>query len=198
MPSGDLDGDNVPDCTKMDEDDDDTEEPEEGDRIFAVCILVPPPVETIAAMVNISQRLAEAFQRNNMPKSFQDHVLANLHDFKDVFLKTSFDTLPEQKPWDHTVELIPDADPKSCKVYPLLVAEQAKLDKFLEENLRTGHIRLSKSPMASPFFFIKKKDGVLQPVQDYRALNAMTVKNWYPLPLISKLVNQLKGAEIFH
>jgi hypothetical protein len=51
--------------------------------------------------------------------------------------------------------------------------------------------------MASPFFFIKKKDGSLRPVQDYRKLNLVTVKNSYPLPLISDLINQLRGARYF-
>jgi len=51
--------------------------------------------------------------------------------------------------------------------------------------------------MASPVFFIKKKDGTLWLVQDYRALNAMTVKNKYPLPLISELINKLRGAKYF-
>jgi hypothetical protein len=49
----------------------------------------------------------------------------------------------------------------------------------------------------APFFFVKKKDGSLQPVQDYQALNAATVKNWYPLPLIDDLVNKLQGAQYF-
>jgi hypothetical protein len=49
----------------------------------------------------------------------------------------------------------------------------------------------------SPVFFIKKKDGALRLVQDYRALNAKTVKNTYPLPLISDLINQLQGARYF-
>jgi hypothetical protein len=51
--------------------------------------------------------------------------------------------------------------------------------------------------MASPVFFIKKKDGALRFVQDYRALNTMTVKNRYPLPLINDLINRLKGAQFF-
>jgi len=75
--------------------------------------------------------------------------------------------------------------------------EQKELDAFLEENLRTGRIRPSKSPMAAPVFFIKKKDGSLRLVQDYCALNSMTVKNKYPLPLISELVSQLRGARYF-
>ena len=75
--------------------------------------------------------------------------------------------------------------------------EQKELDQFLKENLETGQIRPSKSPMASPVFFIKKKDGTLRLVQDYWALNAMTVKNKYPLPLIFKLINKLRGAKYF-
>jgi len=51
--------------------------------------------------------------------------------------------------------------------------------------------------MASPVSFIKKKDGSLRLVQDYRMLNDMTVKNKYPLPLISELVNQLCRAKYF-
>jgi len=75
--------------------------------------------------------------------------------------------------------------------------EQKELDFFLEENLHTGRIHPSKSPMAAPVFFIKKKDGSLQLVQDYRVLNFMTVKNKYPLLLISELVLQLRGAKYF-
>jgi len=51
--------------------------------------------------------------------------------------------------------------------------------------------------MAAPVFFIKKKDGSLQLVQDYRALNSITVKNKYPFPLISELISQLRGAKYF-
>ena len=51
--------------------------------------------------------------------------------------------------------------------------------------------------MASPFFFVKKKDGTLRPVQDYRKLNKMTVKNCYPLPLIQELIDKLKDAKVF-
>jgi len=78
-----------------------------------------------------------------------------------VFSKASFDQLPDWKVWDHVIELIPDSNPTNCKVYPLAPNEQAELDVFIQENLSTGRIRPSKSPMASPVFFIKKKDGTL-------------------------------------
>jgi hypothetical protein len=75
--------------------------------------------------------------------------------------------------------------------------EQTELNKFLVEQLDKGYIRPFKSPKASPFFFVKKKDGQLQPVQDYQRLNAGTVKNVYPLPLINELVDKLRDATIF-
>ena len=72
-----------------------------------------------------------------------------------------------------------------------------ELDVFLEKNLCTRQIQPSKSPITALVFFIKKKDGSLQLVQDYYVLNAVTVKNRYPLPLISELVSQLRGAKYF-
>jgi len=118
-------------------------------------------------------------------------------EFRSVFAKEDFDILLEYHKWDHVIELIPGAEPKLLKVYSLSLLEQAKLDAFLEENLHTGRIQPSKSPIAALVFFIKKKDGLLRLVQDYHALNAITVKNKYPLPLISELVSQLRGARYF-
>jgi Reverse transcriptase (RNA-dependent DNA polymerase) len=88
-------------------------------------------------------------------------------------------------------------NPKSFKNYNLTPAEQNKLDKFLQENLKKGYIRPLQSPMASPFFFVSKKDGKLQPCQDYWYLNDWTIKNSYPLPLISEIMDKLKGAKYF-
>ena len=78
---------------------------------------------------------------------------------EDVFSKKSFNVLPEQKVWDHAIELAPGSKPSNCKVYLLLPKEQNELDAFLWENLQMGCIWPSKSLMASPVFFIKKKDG---------------------------------------
>ena len=57
-----------------------------------------------------------------------------------VFNKEEFDELPERRPWDHAIELVPGAKPVDCKVYPLNLKEQKALDEFLEENLRSGRI----------------------------------------------------------
>src|SRR5271168_2880562 len=88
-------------------------------------------------------------------------------------------------------------EPKSFKNYNLTPAEQTELDKFLKKNLDKGYIRPLQSPMASPFFFVSKKDGKLRPCQDYRYLNDWTIKNSYPLPLILEIMDKLKGAKYF-
>ena len=72
-----------------------------------------------------------------------------------------------------------------------------ELDKFLKGNLEKGYIQKSESPMASPFFFIEKKDRKLWPCQDYQFLNEWMIKNAYPLPLISEIMDKLKGAKYF-
>jgi len=82
-------------------------------------------------------------------------------------------------------------------VYPLAEGQQEALDKFLDEYLAKGYIRRSNSPYASPFFFVKKKDGKLRPVQDYHALNNWTVRNTYPLPLIKELISKLVKKKWF-
>ena len=119
----------------------------------------------IRASSTISQRLVEAHQANT---EALNPVLEYLKEFTSVFSKQSFDTLPEPKEWDHAVELIPGSKPTGCKIYPLSPTEQKELDIFLKENLETGRIRPSKSPILSLVFFIKKKDGSLRLVQDYR------------------------------
>jgi hypothetical protein len=120
-----------------------------------------------------------------------------LSEFRDVFSKTEFDRFLERRKWDHAIELVPGCKEFTSKIYLLSLEEQKHLDEFLEENLRSGRIQPSKSPFASPFFFVRKKDGKLQPVQDYRKLNAITVKNCYPLPLISKVIHKLQQAKYF-
>jgi len=125
----------------------------------------------------------------------KEKIPEEYQDFNDrVFNKVVFEKLPDQSKWDHAIELIPNATLKDCKIYPLNIKEQEELDKFLEEHLKSGRIRLSKSPCAAPFFFVKKKNGSLQPVQDYRQLNEATIKNKYPLPLIQELIDKVRGA----
>src|SRR5260370_33567175 len=72
--------------------------------------------------------------------------------------------------------------------------EDATLREFLEEQQQKNYIHPSISPYTSPFFFIKKKNGKLRPVQDYRKLKHITIRNMAPVPRASEHIHDLGGA----
>ena len=149
----------------------------------------------INAKTNLAMDMAI---ENNLKK--QEHMVEEMvsteyHEFLDVFSEEKAARFPESKEWDHKINMKEGFKPKSFNIYNLTLEEQIKLDKFIKENLEKGYIQPSQSPMASPFF--KKKDGKLRLCQDYQYLNDWTVKNAYPLPLISELMDKLKGAKYF-
>ena len=118
--------------------------------------------------------------------------------FKCLFSEEASHHFPPKCAWDHAIEFKPDAlDIIDCKVYLMMQMEDKVLKDFIKEQHTKGYIRPLKSPYASPFFFIKKRDGKLRPVQDYRRINNYTIRNQYPLPLISELAANLSNAHIF-
>ena len=124
------------------------------------------------------------------------HVPPEYHEFGDVFSKQASERMPVRKPYDHTIELTGPL-PKPAKLYPLNLEERTSLDAWIDEQLAKGYIRTSKSPTAAPVFFVKKKDGSLRLVQDYRALNAVTKKDKFPIPRIPDLIDRLSQSSIF-
>ena len=113
-----------------------------------------------------------------------------------VFSQEESKWLPKPRPWDHAIDLKPDAPTSfDCKIYPLAPKEQEALEEFLKEHQEKKYIEPSKSLYASPFFFVKKKDGKLWLVQDYRQLNEWTIPNNYPLPLIRDIIPCLAGKK---
>ena len=83
------------------------------------------------------------------------------------------------------------------KVYPLSRNEKEEVQKFINKHLKKGYIRPSKSPQTLPVFFVGKKDGGKRIVMNYRRLNKQTVKNNYPLPLITDLVDSMGNKRVF-
>ena len=117
--------------------------------------------------------------------------------FASIFLKEATDHILPFCLYDHEINLDESFKPKIGKVYFLSPEEWKATEDFLDENLKTSKIHPSNSPQASPFFFVKKKDRGLWPCQDYRYVNEHTVRDAYPLPLISNLIDKLQGAKIF-
>ena len=98
---------------------------------------------------------------------------------------------------DLAIDLQPGKEPPYGPIYPLSPRELAALKEFLEENLAKGFIRESKSPAGAPILFASKKDSSLRLYIDYRGLNSITIKNQYPLPLITKIMDRVTGARYF-
>ena len=82
-------------------------------------------------------------------------------------------------------------------IYNLSPVELETLREYIDENLGNGFIRHFRSPAGAPIFFVKKKNGSLRLVVDYRGLNKVTIRNRYALPLISNLLERLSGAKYF-
>ena len=118
-------------------------------------------------------------------------------DLKAVFSKARATSLPPHRPYDLAIELLPSTSPPRGRLYSLSSPETAAMNKYICESLAAGIIRPSSSPAGAGFFFVGKKDGTLRPCIDYRGLNNITVKNRYPLPLMSSAFELLQGAKIF-
>ncbi|KAG1927362.1 retrotransposable element [Pimephales promelas] len=119
------------------------------------------------------------------------------HDLREVFSRSRATSLPPHRPYDCGIELLPGTTPPRGRLYSLSVPEREALENYLSDSLRAGTIVPSSSPAGAGFFFVKKKDGSLRPCIDYRGLNDITVKNRYPLPLMSSAFEILQGATIF-
>src|SRR6266404_6274180 len=124
-------------------------------------------------------------------------VPAQYRMYAKVFSEQASHRLPQHQPWDHAIDLIPGTTFRKCSVYHLTPNETTALKDYITDHLCQGYIHPSKLPMASPFFFVDKKDGKLCPVQDYHHLNDITVKNAAPLPLIPDLIDKLHNARYF-
>lgn len=120
------------------------------------------------------------------------------HEFGRIFDAESFKELPPHRDYDCAIEFKEDSDlPKPGKMIPLSRLEEVTLDEFEKGELRDGKIRPSKSSVASPCFYVKKADGGLRLVTDYRKINEITKSDKFPLPLRGDLIEKLKDAKIF-
>ncbi|KAK3536778.1 hypothetical protein QTP86_025088, partial [Hemibagrus guttatus] len=117
--------------------------------------------------------------------------------FSDVFCPKRASKLPPHRPWDCAIDLLPGEPVPRGRIYPLSIPEEKAMEEYIKEALDQGYIHPSTSPAASSFFFVAKKDGGLRPCIDYRALNRITVKFRYPLPLVPAALEHLRGATIF-
>ena len=116
--------------------------------------------ECFTILTRLVQEALQYQKEVKVPKEYQRHA--------KVFSEEESHRFPPSRPWDHAIELKEGApEAINCKIIPTTKEEDEALKKFIKEQLEKGYIRKSKSPYASAFFFIKKKDGKLWPLQDY-------------------------------
>jgi hypothetical protein len=117
-------------------------------------------------------------------------------EYPDVF-PDELPGMPPDRDIEFAIELQPGTAPVSKRPYRMPPVELVELKKQLQELLDKGFIRPSTSPWGCPALFVKKKNESLRLCVDYRPLNAVTIKNKYPLPRIDVLFDQLVGAKVF-
>ena len=142
--------------------------------------------------------LASTTTQEPSPDPDLSQIPPEYHEFAEVFSKKESDKLPEHRPYDHRIQLEEGAIPPSAQpIYHLTPEELDVLRKYIDENLIKRFLRPSHSPCGAPVLFVKKPDGSLRLCVDYRALNKLTIKNRYPLPLIGELLDRLSNAKFF-
>ena len=113
----------------------------------------------INSTMSHSQAFAAKYEGNPQDEELdlKKAVPIEFHEYLDVFSDEKSTRFPKSTPWDHKIELKEGFQPKSSKIYPLTPEEDKMTKEFIDDNLKKGFIRPSKSPMASPFFFVDKK-----------------------------------------
>jgi hypothetical protein len=115
-----------------------------------------------------------------------------------VFSEQASQRLPKHTIWDHAIELTPEApDTLPGRLLPLTQEEIQAASDFVKEHLERRTIVCSKGPYAANFFFVKKGNGKLRPVQDYRPVNKYTIRNRNVSPLIPQVIDCLVGCTLF-
>jgi len=119
------------------------------------------------------------------------------YDFLNVFSQELADILPPYRPYNHKIDIEPGKTPSYGPLYRMLREELFVLEKTLKDQLDKGFIRASTSSASCPVLFVRKPGEGLRFCVDYRELNAITVKNRYPIPLIREILNRLIRAKYF-
>jgi hypothetical protein len=134
---------------------------------------------------------------NSVPGVASQKLQKLLTEFQDVFPEELPNELPPDRGVHHTIPLEENAKPPFRPLYRVSPAELKEIEAQVKALLDKGFIEPSASPFGAPVLFVKKKDGTLRMVIDYRALNRLTVKNKFPLPRIDDLLDKLSGANYF-
>ena len=145
----------------------------------------------------VVEKEEELDEEDMIVRKTKEMVPRQFHKYLKIFEKKNSERMLTRKAWDHAIDLREGFVPKKGKIYSLLRLEREEVQEFVKDQLRKGYIRPLKSPQMSLVFFVPKKNGKKRMVQDYQYLNSWTIKNNYPLPLISDLIDSIGKRKVF-
>ncbi|GKB30446.1 ty3-gypsy retrotransposon protein [Tanacetum coccineum] len=151
--------------------------------------------QAIASMHTLIFQHAEP--STTIPKTTPEdpHIHNLLNEYSHVF--DSPTSLPPQRNYDHHIPLAPNASPVNVRPYRYPHYQKQIMTDLIAEMLKDGLIKPSHSPYSSPVLLVRKKDGTWRFCVDYRALNAVTIRDRFPIPTVDELLDELHGARIF-
>jgi hypothetical protein len=178
---------------------------DQGLYVFAAQMDVQPSHDGSTPLVSISSVLTTKDYQKSDIRTDERGVPFQYQKFSDVFAPKTEPPrpLPPHRQYDLGIEIVKDENgkevplPSAGKVYPISPAEEKVLQEYLTNALARGWITNSTSPVAAPCFFVKKPNGGFRLCIDYRAINSVTIKNKYPLPLLADMFPKLGRAKIF-
>ena len=154
------------------------------------------PADLVTDMENYAVHM-NSLCYNKKDDNVYDVLPPKYHDFVNIFQAAEKQSLLKRGPHDHAIDLEPGQQPPFRKLYSMSPAELDVLKVYLNNAVKAGIICKLILPAASPIMFVPKSDSSLQLVIDYRCLNNITIKDRYPLPLISDMLDRLQGAKKF-
>ena len=136
------------------------------------------------------RQIATSLQRWNFYHQNTGNTATYSKNLKRVFF------LPKHSENDHEIVLEAPGKLATGYIYNTNEEETKVLQVYIEKNLKKGYIRYSKSKITQPVMFVPKKNGELKMCVDYNRINAVTVKNKYPLPLMADMKSKFKTQDI--
>ena len=145
--------------------------------------------------INEELQIASGDSGEKFPADLPEVIISVLEQYRSVFSQPR--GMPPQRLFDHRIHLLPGTQPINVRPYRYPYFQKAEIEKQVRDMLEQGIIQRSQSPFSSPVLLIRKKDGTFRFCIDYRALNAATVPDHFPIPTADELFDELGSAKFF-